>query len=131
LRRDPAYSAEDLVGRARHLGELRRDLGLRAMRDPRDVELERGERLAELVVDLACDVRALLLAHRLETLRQRARLIVELAAVDRDPGDVRGALDEALRYGIGHARLAVVHGEGTEHMALARANRDRPAGAQA
>ena len=41
-----------------------------------DVELEAGERLAQLVVDLARDVDAFLLAHRLQVCRERPQVLL-------------------------------------------------------
>ena len=98
LGRDPAHRWMISSVAARHLGELRASTPSRcssdAARDPGDVQLERGQRLAELVVDLARDVRALVLARGLDALGQRAQLIVELPALDRDARDVGCALDQ-------------------------------------
>ena len=97
---DPPYLLDDLVGHLRHRRQLRqqrllRELArLRATDDPGDVHLERGERLPELVVDLARNAGALVLAHRLDVRRELAELVLQLPALDRDPRDVRGALED-------------------------------------
>ena len=55
--------------RSDHLGR-----SVHSALEPREVELEPGQRLAQLVMDLARDTGALLLPHELQPRRQRAQL---------------------------------------------------------
>jgi len=82
--------------------------------DPREIELQGGEALTKLVVDLARDPRALVFANRLDPRRERTQLLVELRALDRDPREVGRALDE-LAIGVRrNARFAVVGAVGAQ-----------------
>src|ERR1019366_5692714 len=103
----------------------------RAAVDPRDVHLERRERLPELVVDLARDPRAFFLERRLDVRGQIAELLLELTAVDRDAGQAGGPGGDLEIARIGTAGRAVVEPEGPEHAPVGRQDRNRPARAEA
>src|SRR5262249_21013040 len=80
--RDVAHQLDDVVDASFEALDLLRRLGrrLRGLQaDDRQVHLERGERLSHLVVDLARDVGALLLADRLVVRRQLAQQLLMLA----------------------------------------------------
>ena len=87
-----------------------------------------GERLPELVVDLAGDGRAFVFAHRLDVGREGAELVFELAALDGDAGHVRGAVEDGGVVGApGGALFADVEDEVAE-VALVRRPEDRRGG---
>src|SRR6185436_393797 len=67
----PGCGAQPLGNRARGFGAVGGESG--------KIELEAGERLAELVVDLARDARALLLPDVLQIDGERAQLLVRLS----------------------------------------------------
>ena len=76
--REPARFVDRRVDEARHLLEAgagaRVIIAAQPAADFRDVHLERGQRLAELVVDVAREAAALLLAHGVEPRRQLAQI---------------------------------------------------------
>src|SRR5204863_8532286 len=78
--RDRQIDGAELPGRAGALWGL--------LPEPRQVEFQRGERLAELVVNLARDAGPLFLADRLQPRRQRPQLLARLLQLLRGTGAV-------------------------------------------
>jgi hypothetical protein len=64
----------DDAAHALHLFRHRRGPAVEMLPQPREVELQRGERLTELVVDLARNPASLLFAHVLEAPQERSQL---------------------------------------------------------
>src|SRR6185503_9937396 len=82
LRGDAADLREDLVGHGAERAHLVLERSADLAGEAGQLELERGDGLAQLIVDLSRDAGALLLARVLDARRQAAQLGVEVVALD-------------------------------------------------
>ena len=117
LRADAPRARDRVVDQLLHVAQLRQQARLRALgqvaTQPGHVHAQRGQGLAQLVVDLAGDARTLLLAHPLEVRAQVTELLARAAQLLLGPPPLGHVYGDAEQ--LGRAPLAAAHARHVAH----------------